>query len=445
MNVSRRNFLKRTGIGSVLVAGGILPGFSAASYRRIIGSNDRINLSIVGVNNRGRAMAVNLARLNSCRIGTVCDVDNRAIDICIKEIAKVNNTSVKKEKDFRKSLEDSNIDAVVIALPDHWHTPAAIMALQAGKHVYLEKPISHNPREGELLVEASLKYNKVIQIGNQRRSWPNIIKAVEEVRNGSIGKVHFGKMWYANDRMPIGTGKVAAVPEWFDWNLWQGPAPRMVYKDNIVHYNWHWFWHWGTAESGGNGVHMIDLLCWGMNLKYPKKISSMGGRYYFQDDWETPDTQVINMEYDDAILTFECNSCNNKRIEESSVGVIFYGEKANLFISGGNDYKVFDKKNKLIKEVKSEFLFEQGNTASPSQQLDEIHFQNFFDAILKNIPLACTVEMGHQCTLLMQLGNIAYRVGRTLVLDPSNGHIIGDTEAQGFWSRTYEPGWEPKI
>ncbi len=445
-NQTRRNFLKKVGIGSsALLVGGVLPGFSAASYKRIIGSNDRINLAVVGVKNRGKALAVNFARRNDCEVVTICDVDTRAMDSCIEAVKKVQTLVPKGQKDFRDSLGDKNVDAVVIALPDHWHTPAAIMAMKAGKHVYLEKPVSHNPREGELLVEATAKYKKVVQIGNQRRTWPNVIKAIEEVQAGAIGNVHFGKMWYANNRPSIGIGKIVPVPEWLDWDLWQGPAPRVPYKDNYVHYNWHWFWHWGTAESGGNGVHMVDLLTWGLNLKYPKKISSMGGRFCFKDDWETPDTQLINYEYDDVILSFEGLSANGKKIENSSVGVIFYGDKGSLFISGGNDYKIFDKKNKVIKDVQSDIVFEQGNTASPSQQLDSIHFQNFFDAILKGTPLACTSELGHQSTCLMQLGNIALRTGHILNINPSNGHIIGDSEAQSYWSRTYEPGWELKV
>jgi len=191
MQTSRRNFLKTSGTAtSLLGIGGVLSGFSAASYGRILGANDRIRLSIVGVNSRGTALAANFARLNECEVATVCDVDRRAIDKCADAVKKVNNKTPKGEKDFRVSLADKNIDAVVIAMPDHWHTPAALLALQAGKHVYLEKPVSHNPREGEMLIEATAKYGKVVQVGNQRRSWPNLIEAVESIQDGVIGQVH---------------------------------------------------------------------------------------------------------------------------------------------------------------------------------------------------------------------------------------------------------------
>ncbi len=443
----RRTFIKKAGASAIgLTIGGVLPGFSASSYGQILGANDRINVAMIGVNSRGNALANNFVQQAGCEIATICDVDKRAIEKCITSVKNSQTRVPKGENDFRKALGDKQIDAVVVATPDHWHTPAALLALQAGKHVYLEKPVSYCPREGEMLVEASAKYGKVLQIGTQRRSWPKVIEAIQQVQNGVIGKVHFGKGWYVNDRPSIGIGKVVPVPEWLDWNLWQGPAPRTAYKDNIVHYNWHWFWNWGTAESLNNGTHMIDLLCWGMNLKYPTKVSSMGGRYYYKDDWETPDTQTVSLEFgNDATLSWEGQSCNGKLIENSSVGVIFYGDGGSLYISGGNDYKIFDKKNKLVKEVQSDIKINAQNTVSPAQQLDAIHILNFFDGIQKGTPLNMTVESGHKCTLLMQLANISLRTGRTLDIDPTNGQIMGDRKAQRFWSRSYEPGWEPKI
>jgi predicted dehydrogenase len=444
---NRRDFIKKTGAGlAAFTVGGVLPGFSATSYSRIVGANDRINVMMVGVNSRGDALAQNFARQTACEVATVCDVDKRAIEKCIKNLKNVQTRIPKGEKDFRKALENKDIDAAVIATPDHWHTPAALLALQAGKHVYLEKPVSYCPREGEMLVEAAAKYGKVVQIGTQRRSWPKVIEAIQQIQNGVIGKVHFGKGWYINDRPSIGVGKVAAVPDWLDWNLWQGPAPHTIYKDNIVHYNWHWFWNWGTAETLNNGTHMIDLLLWGMNLKYPTKVSSLGGRYYYKDDWETPDTQTVNFEFgNEASLLWEGQSCNGKLLDGSSVGVIFYGDGGSLYISGGNDYKIFDKKNKIIKDVQSDIVIDAQNTVSPAQHLDAIHILNFFDGIQKGTPLNMTVEAGHKCTLLMQLSNISLRTGRMLNINPSNGHIVNDDEAQRFWSRSYEPGWEPGV
>lgn len=447
MNQSRRNFIKIAGTGTaVLAVGGVLPGFSAKSYSRIVGANDRVGVAVAGVNGRGTPLARYFARLPQSEVVALCDVDSRALEKCIAGTAKIQERNPKGEKDIRKMLEDQQVDAVVIAMPDHWHTPAALLSLQAGKHVYLEKPVSHNPREGEMLVEASARYGKVVQIGTQRRSWPKVVEAISEVQNGVIGKPYFGKAWYTNNRTSIGTGKTTEVPAWLDWNLWQGPAPRSGFRDNIVHYNWHWFWHWGTGEALNNGTHMVDLLCWGMGLDYPTRVHSAGGRYHYRDDWETPDTQVISMDFGDrASISWEGRSCNGKHVEGSSVGVIFFGENGSLFISGGNDYKIFDKANKVVKEVKSDITIDPRNTINPSEQLDLFHIQNFLDGIIKGSPLNMTPEAGHRCTLLMQLGNIAQRVGRSLQTDPKNGQIIGDTEAQQLWGRSYEPGWEPRV
>jgi len=444
---TRREFIKKVGAGVLgLTVGGILPEFSAASYNRISGANNQINVAIIGVNSRGEALAKNFARQTDCKVVTICDVDKRAIEKCIGTIKNYQSQTPKGEKDIRKVLEDKQVDAVAIAMPDHWHTPAALLALQAGKHVYLEKPVSYCPYEGEMLVEAAAKYRKVVQIGTQRRSWPRVIEAIQQVQNGIIGKVHFGKSWYVNDRPSIGFGKIAPVPDWLDWDLWQGPAPRKAYKDNIVHYNWHWFWHWGTAETLNNGTHMIDLLVWGMNLKFPTKVSSFGGRYYYEDDWETPDTQTVNLEFgSDASLLWEGHSCSGKNLEGSSVGVIFYGDKGSLQISSGNEYKIFDKKNRVIKDVKSDIQGEMLTTVGPGDYLDIIHILNFFDGIQKGAPLNAPVEAGHKCTLLMQLANISLRTGKTLNTNPDNGRIVGDSEAQRFWTREYDKGWEPKV
>ncbi len=447
MNNKRREFLKKAALGAAAVSfGGVLPAFSARSYNRITGANDRINVAAMGVNSRGFAVSGNFARQENCEVMYICDVDSRAADKCIEAVEKIQNKRPKASPDFRKALEDKDLDALIVASPDHWHAPAAILACKAGKHVYLEKPCSHNPNEGELVVEAAKKYNRVIQMGNQRRSWPNVMEAIREVHNGTIGNVYFAKTWYTNNRASIGIGKPAPVPAWLDYELWQGPAPRRAFKDNVIHYNWHWFWHWGTGEALNNGTHMVDLARWGLNVDYPTRVTSAGGRYAFNDDWETPDTQVITLEFGKkGSITWEGRSCNGHHVEGSSVGVIFYGDKGALQIDGGNSYKVFDLKNKVTKSVENNITVDPRNAVNPSQQLDAFHIQNFLDGIRKGTAQAADILGGHKSTLLVQLGNIAQRSGRALNTDPSNGHIINDKGALEFWSREYAPGWEPEV
>ncbi|MFD2937444.1 Gfo/Idh/MocA family protein [Spirosoma flavum] len=444
---SRRDFIRKTIAGTTaLSVGGVLPGFSAASYARILGANEKVRVGIMGVNSRGLALAGNFSLQPNCEVISISDVDTRAAEKCIATVEANQKSTPKNQPDFRKALEDKDMDALVVAAPDHWHATAALLASKAGKHVYLEKPCSHNPYEGELLVSAVKKYKNVIQMGNQRRSWPNVALAIQEVKAGVIGRPYFAKGWYTNNRASIGIGKETAVPTWLDYELWQGPAPRRAFKDNLIHYNWHWFWHWGTAESCNNGTHMLDLMRWGLGVEFPTKVTSSGGRYRYKDDWETPDTQVINLEFaNNTAMTWEGRSCNGRTIEGNSAGVMFYGETGSLLIESGNSYKIYDLENKLVKEVKNDLQIDPRNRMNPSQTLDAIHIQNFFDSIKKGTALASDIIGGHQSTLLCQLGNIAQRTGATLTIDPTNGHIKNNKEAEKLWRRTYQAGWEPTV
>ena len=444
---TRRDFIKKTSSCAAAVTfGAVLPGFSARSYRNISGANEKIRVACMGVNSRGLAVGTNFAAQKNAEVLHVCDVDARAAAKCIAEIEKIQGNRPIASPDFRKALDDRNLDVLIVTAPDHWHAPAAILACAAGKHVYLEKPCSHNPAEGEMVVTAAAKYKRVIQMGNQRRSWPNVAAAIAELHAGVIGRPYFAKTWYTNNRPSIGKGKVVEVPSWLNYELWQGPAPRQPYRDNLIHYNWHWFWNWGTGESLNNGTHMVDLARWGLGVDYPIRVSSAGGRYRYKDDWETPDTQVINLEFDNnSAITWEGRSCNGRSVEGSSVGVMFYGETGSLVIESGNSYKIYDLKNVLIKEVKNNFTVDARNTSDPAQELDALHIQNFFEGIKKGAKVNSDILSGHKSTLLVQLGNIALRSGRTLHIDPDNGHILNDNEALKYWKRDYHPGWEPKV
>lgn len=447
MNNNRRDFIKKASTAAAAVSfGGILPAFSAKSYRNIIGANEKIVMASMGVNSRGLAVASNFASQKDTEVLHICDVDSRAADKCIAAIEKIQNKRPLATPDFRKALEDKNVDAFIVTAPDHWHAPAAILACAAGKHVYLEKPCSHNPNEGELLIKAAKKYNRVLQMGNQKRSWPNIIAAIGELHGGVIGRPYFAKTWYTNNRASIGKGKQVEVPSWLNYELWQGPAPRIAYRDNLIHYNWHWFWHWGTGEACNNGTHMVDLARWGLKVDYPVRVSSAGGRYRYQDDWQTPDTQVINLEFNNnSAITWEGRSCNGRSIEGSTVGTMFYGETGSLLIESGDSYKIYDLKNNLVKEVKTTRVTNERNASDPAQSLDAFHILNFFEGIRTGTKVNSDIVGGHQSTLLLQLGNIALRTGRTLNIDPQNGHILNDTEAMKYWFREYQPGWEPKV
>jgi len=439
-NTSRRTFIKQvgaTGLGMTL--GGLT--LSARSYANIVGANERVNIAIMGTNGRGAGMARSFQNNADANVAIICDVEEVALNKGV-EAAKRAGGNPKTEKDIRKVLAMKDIDAVYIAAPDHWHSPATVMACQAGKHVYVEKPLSHNPREGELAIAAARKYNRIVQVGAQRRSCTRIIEGIKELQNGIIGRVYFARGWYTNRRESIGFGKRIAPPANLDFDLWQGPAPRRAYQDNLIHYNWHWFWHWGTGEALNNGTHEIDVIRWGLALDFPTQVSSEGARFAFHDDWETPDTQIINLQFGkDCLVTWEGRSCNSVNSEGRDRGVIFYGENGSME-TGHDGYRILDQRNRVVKNVDSKEVVDGRDTTSPNVGMDAMHIIDFLNAIKNNKQPNADVSELHKSTTLVQLGNIAWRTGQRLTIDPSSGHILNSPEAQALWSRTYEPGWE---
>ncbi len=424
-SIHRRQFLNNTAMGSaagLALAGGALRAAQSAS--------ETVTVGVMGLS-RGRALAQGFAEQPGVIVKYVCDVDENRASAAAASVEKEVGKSPKPIGDFRRILDDESVDALVCAAPNHWHAPATILGCSAGKHVYVEKPCSHNPREGELMVEAARKNNRAVQLGTQRRSGPAFHEAMALLHDGVIGRVYCSRSWYGNSRGPIGTGKPAAVPENLDYELWQGPAPRVPYYDNRVHYNWHWFWHWGNGELGNNGVHTIDLCRWGLGVDYPIRVTSSGGRYRFDDDQQTPDTHVVAFEFEgEKTLTWQGLSCNRHR----EGFVKFYGEGGTMALDGNGGYTVYDDRDKVIKE-------------GGGQRGDAIHIANFIAAIRNDTPLELNaeIEKGHKSTLLCHLGNIAHRTGRTLNCNSANGHIIGDDKAMAYWEREYEPGWEPKV
>jgi predicted dehydrogenase len=430
--ITRRDFLKRT---SALTAGLATVG-AAASVRAAKSPNEKVVVAIIGCNARGMAHIAGYLPLPNAEIGYICDVDSRAVAKGIAAVVKKQQRAPQGVKDFRTILDKSDVDAVSIATPDHWHAPATILACAAGKHVYVEKPGSHNLHESELMVAAARKYKRVVQMGNQRRSWPWVIESIEALHTGEIGQVSFARGWYTNHRTSIGHGKPAPVPDWLDYSLWQGPAPERPFQDNIIHYNWHWFWNWGTGELGNNGVHALDLARWGLQVELPKRVTCGGNRYFYQDDWETPDTIMATFDFGNKGITWEGQSCAPRGFENTSFGVNFYGEKGCLSMAGSNCI-IYDLNNKVVREIKGkrEGLFD----------FDSIHFANFLDGIREGKELKSEVEEGQKSTVLCHLGNIAWRTGHTVNFDPKTRKILGDKAATALCSRTYRPGWEPKV
>jgi predicted dehydrogenase len=347
------------------------------------------------------------------------------------------------EKDFRKILEQRNVDAITIATPDHWHTPMAIAGLQAGKHVYVEKPCSHNPAEGEMLIEVQQKYRKLVQMGNQQRSSPHTIKIVEKIHQGIIGMPYFAKAWYSNVRKSIGTGKEVPVPPYLDWDLWQGPAPRQAYRDNVHPYNWHWFRAYGTGETLNNGTHEVDVCRWALGVDYPKRVTSSGGRYQFKDDWQFYDTLVTSFEYEDKMISWEGKSCQGMKYYGRDRGSTIMGTAGTVLVDR-DGYEIYDLKGNKT----SEFRAGSASTSSDligRDSMTDAHFANFIAGIRNGEKLNAPVSEGNIAVTMLELSNIAWEVNRELHLDTKGGHIQNDPEAMKMWGREYEKGWAPHV
>ncbi|GAC1430254.1 MAG: Gfo/Idh/MocA family oxidoreductase [Chitinophagaceae bacterium] len=443
--MERRNFIKT---GSMAAAGVGLSTLHFPLFGRSVSPNEKVIIGVMGTNGRGLEHIKSYTKIPNVEIAYICDVEDGARAKGVNLVEKLTGKRPIAVTDVRKILDNKNIDAMSIATPDHWHTPAAILACTAGKHVYVEKPCGHNPEEGEKLIKAARKYKRHVQMGDQRRSMPRLMDAMKQVHEGIIGNAYFAKGWYANNRKPIGIGKKIPVPATLNWDLWQGPAPREEYRDNLVHYNWHWFWNWGTGEACNNGTHEIDCMRWALEVDFPTKVTSGGGRFSFKDDWQTPDTQVITFEFgnNNKGISWEGISCNNYSVQGSGRGFVIYGDKGTLINKGGDDYRIVDAGNKLITEGKDAAATDTINPLGPGENLDGYHFRNFINAVTKDTPLNSEIEEGHKSVLLCHLGNISQRVGRTLHCNANEGgKIINDKEAQKLWGRDYQPGWEPKI
>jgi predicted dehydrogenase len=411
--IDRRTFLGAAGV--LAVAG----RFAQAA------PSERVRVAVIGVRGRGAELAREFARNAGSEVVALCDIDDASFAKPLKGLEEIGGKAPRTEKDFRRLLDDKAIDAVAIAAPDHWHALMTVMACQAGKDVYCEKPVSHNVVEGRRMVEAARKYDRVVQAGTQRRSLAHVKDAVEHVRSGKIGKVGMARAWIHQVRKPIGHGQPGPVPAGVDYAMWQGPAPERPFYPNRFHYNWHWFWNWGTGEVGNNGIHGVDVARWALGVDAPLRVASGGGKYVFDDDQEVPDTQVVTWEFPDSCLVWEHRMWSKHGTEGSSFGVAFYGDKGTVLL---------DLKGWHVEDGEK-----AGGEATNSQAA---HIQNFLDCIKTRARPNADIEIGHLSTRLCHLGNIAHRTGRKLTFDGATETFPGDAEANKLLSREYGSRFE---
>ncbi|MCF8358964.1 MAG: Gfo/Idh/MocA family oxidoreductase [Prolixibacteraceae bacterium] len=443
--MDRRNFIKKTTVSSagIMLGGAAL---SAKSYSRIMGSNDRVQVAIIGLGRRLGAFQNPISdKNNNVHLAYLCDVMPSQRERAAQRFSKLLDYTPKQENDLRKVFEDKNVDAIFNATPDHWHTPGSIMAMQAGKHVYVEKPCSHNMFENELLVEAQKKYNKVVQMGNQQRSSDHTIEVIKKIHEGTIGNPYKAIAFYTNNRGRVPVQKPADVPGGLDWNLFQGPAPRRAYTEETWNYNWHWYgWDYGTAEAGNNGTHEMDIARWALQVGFPNHVETNALKAQFIDDgWEMYDSMEATFKFEDhKSIKWDGQSRNGYDTYGGGRGTIIYGSEGSVFVDR-NKHKIFDRNGKLTAHYDSNSN-ESGNALGGGGDTSSKHIANFVNAIRGKEKLTAPIDDAAVSMAMVHYTNVAYRINNGFDIDSKTGKML-NAEAEKLWGRDYEKGWEPKL
>jgi predicted dehydrogenase len=421
-NTTRRAFLRTA-------SQGVLAGMALAGLPRHASAapNERVRHAILGTGGQGKRHAQLFSSFADCEVAALCDVDPERLQAIAQKLP--NAAQVAVFDDFRRVLDDPGIDSVSIVTPDHWHAPMALAALQAGKHVYVEKPCSHNIREALLLKEAARKTGRCVQQGTQGRSGASLQQAVAFMREGGLGSVRMAKAINHQLREPIGRAPESEPPPGVNYDLWLGPAALHRFTRNRWHYNWHWFWDYGCGDMGNDGIHQIDQARWGLGVGLPNAVSASGGQLFYDDDHETPDTQVVTFEYERCYLLYEMRLWTDYGLEGHDNGVMFYGDKGKLDI--GRD------------GCSITLIGEERKHLGPYADMKD-HVRNFLDCVKAGDPskLNAPIEEAALSTVLCHLGNIATRVNRKLKVDPEKWECLDDPEAAKLSTREYRKGYE---
>ncbi|MEX2016495.1 MAG: Gfo/Idh/MocA family oxidoreductase [Candidatus Hydrogenedentales bacterium] len=428
--VTRRDFIKGAVAASVLI------GTSKTAWA---GANDRVNVAVMGINGRGKSHLGGFARVEGAEVTTLCEVDSRLFDSRVKEFfSDRQKAEPKTEQDIRRVLDDKDIDAISIATPNHWHSLATIWACQAGKDVYVEKPMTHNVYEGQKVVEAAKKYERIVQHGTQLRSNPGFQEGINELKNGLIGDVYMARAVCYKWRPSIGPASAGQPPAELDWNLWQGPAQERPFMLNekgegaYVPYYWHWVWDYGNGDIGNQGVHQLDAARWGLGVDVPYRVASMGGLLLWDDAKEVFDVSSTSFMFKgadgkDKMMTLEVRPwMTNDEAGGTSFGVMFYGSEGWMTFPNYEGYKAYQgRDNTLVKEA--------------SEGSDVNHYQNFIDCVRsrKAEELNAPPIEGHYSSALSHYALTAARVNRVLEIDTETEMVKDDKEANKHLTRKY--------
>lgn len=420
--ITRRTFFEGTGKGLAISAAAMTLGHAAKAA-----PSERVRHAIIGTGGQGKRHAQGFSAMPDCELVALCDLDPERRE----KVAGLLPEGVKPKliEDFREVLDDASIDTVSIATPDHWHTPIALLALQAGKHVYVEKPCCHTIHEGRVLMDAVARSGKCVQHGTQARSSDGIRKAISFLHEGNLGKVRVAKALDHQLREPIGRAPESAPPPGVNYDRWLGPAPMHAFTQNRWHYNWHWFWDYGCGDIANDGVHQVDQARWGLGVGMPKAISASGGQLFYDDDHETPDTQVVTFEYDNCYLIYEMRLWTDYTCEGHDNGVVFYADQGTLEIGRKGCHVTRIGEDRKLIGTGTEF---------------EANVRNFIDCVKADNPAGLNAPMTEAVasSALCHLGNIATRVNRKLFFDASRWECINDPDANALLTKTYRAGYE---
>ncbi len=427
MSTNRRQFLQETTLGVATVAALSTTANAAPGNRLVVG--------VIGPGGMGSNHLKLLSGYADVDVAYVCDVDASRAALAAKLVENAKGTAPKVVTDMRKVFDDKSVDAVFIATPDHWHSPATILACDAGKHVYVEKPCSHNIREGRLMIEAARRNKRIVQVGTQSRSSAHVMKAMQLLKDGAIGDILTAKVWNSQKRRDIGHVQPSTPPKELDYDTWSGPAPLRPYQANMLPGSWRWFHDFGCGDMGNDGVHNLDIAVWGLGVQtHPSTIAALGGKYFFDDDQQFPDTQNVLFEYEATKgghkqqLSFEQRIWSPYRQEGYENGNAFYGTKGQLILGHTVGWQLFGERSKPL----------DSGTGTPDLPA---HHRNFFDCIRSGEPPHAEAAIGHLSASLVHLGNIATRVRRLLKFDPQTERIADDNEAQALVRRQYREHW----
>ena len=435
MTTNRRSFLESS------AATGLVAALSAAASKKAHAANDKVALCMMGVRGRGGGVLSTFASLSEVEVRYVCDIDEQVREAAIARVEQKTGKRPIGIKDYRQALDDKSLDALASGTPDHWHALPTIHACQAGKDVYVEKPDGHNIIEGQVMVAAARKYGRVVQLGTQSRSGAHFLECMEYLKTGALGKVRFAKAWESARQGSIGRPADSPVPPGVDYDLWLGPAPLRPFNKVRFHGNWRWFFDYGTGDLGNDGVHRLDYARWALASALsaekqtlpllPRAVSAHGGKYYFDDAQEWPDTMMVTYDFaPGCLLTYEMRVWNAYPLHEESEGAAVLGDQGSVVIGNGR-WRAFDAKGKLVKESVGSY----GN--------DLAHVKNFLDCMRnRGKPNADLETVGHPSSLLCHLGNAAWRAGRTLRFDPASYTFVGDADANQYLTRPeYRKPW----